>query len=105
MLLKNVIGKLCKEKGIVNKYVIQEISQRGNKLARIITNAPIVSARLYFNKNWKYKHREFYNHVTTFQREGKNKHDDAEDAMTGFVESFILVSNAPSVTSGRIEGL
>lgn len=105
LLLKNVIGKLCKEKGIVNKYVIQEISQRGNKLARIITNAPIVSARLYFNKNWKYKHREFYNHVTTFQREGKNKHDDAEDAMTGFVESFILVSNAPSVTSGRIEGL
>ncbi|MBJ0803824.1 hypothetical protein JFE10_15860, partial [Enterococcus faecalis] len=31
---------------------------------------------------------EFYEAMTTYQREGKNRHDDAPDAVTGIVETL-----------------
>ena len=43
---------------------------------------------IYFPDNWKERVAEFYEHITTFQREGKNAHDDAEDALSGVWEKL-----------------
>ena len=36
--------------------------------------------------DWAQRWPEFAQHVRKYQRKGKNDHDDAEDALTGFVE-------------------
>lgn len=39
-----------------------------------------------FPKGWENKYPEFYKALYEYQREGKNKHDDAPDCLTGCVE-------------------
>ena len=47
---------------------------------------------IYFPSNWKDRWPEYYNAMIKYQREGKNKHDDAPDATTGISEMI----NKPS---------
>lgn len=44
---------------------------------------------MYFPVNWMDRWPKFYEAVTTYQRTGKNKHDDAPDALTGIVEGLV----------------
>ncbi|MGN0461903.1 MAG: phage terminase large subunit, partial [Ruminococcus sp.] len=57
-----------------------------NKISRIISNSNWVMEHIYFPANWKDRWNEFYEAMTTYQREGKNKHDDAPDTVTGIAE-------------------
>jgi hypothetical protein len=41
---------------------------------------------VYFPIDWKTRWPEYYKAMTEYQKEGKNKHDDAPDATTGLVE-------------------
>jgi len=41
---------------------------------------------VYFPWNWKDRWNDFYNDITSFQKEGKNKHDDAPDTLTCVAE-------------------
>ena len=43
---------------------------------------------VYFPCDWKTRWKEFYNDVTNYQRQGKNKHDDSVDCLTGVCESI-----------------
>ena len=36
--------------------------------------------------DWANKWQQFYKDISSYQREGKNKHDDAPDALTGIAE-------------------
>ena len=40
-------------------------------------------------ENWKNKFPEYYKDMFKYQKEGKNKHDDAPDATTGVAEIII----------------
>jgi len=60
--------------------------QTENKRARIIANSNYVMQNIYFPHDWDIRWPKFYKAVTTYQREGTNKHDDAPDALTGLVE-------------------
>ena len=60
--------------------------QSKNKKARILTNASNVQKYILFPNNWAELWPEFYNAVAIYQKEGKNKHDDAPDALTGIIE-------------------
>lgn len=62
--------------------------QSKNKLTRILTGSTSVMKNIYFPENWKYAYPEFYRDVTQYQREGKNAHDDAPDALTGIAEQL-----------------
>lgn len=62
--------------------------QSKNKQARILSNATWVMDHIYFPVNWADRWPEFYKAVTRYQREGKNEHDDAADALTGVVEKL-----------------
>lgn len=60
--------------------------QGKNKRTRILTNASNVMEQVIMPSDWQQRWPEFAKHIKKYQRKGKNDHDDAEDALTGFVE-------------------
>lgn len=60
--------------------------QSQNKIARILTNATWVMQHIYFPVNWRDQWPEFFESLNTYQQNGKNLHDDAEDAITAVAE-------------------
>ena len=92
---RNIDRKL-KEKGYY-KCVIQPFTQTGNKEARILTSASWVCNHIFFPPNWKNKYKEAYKSLNTFQKKGKNKHDDIEDVLAGIYER---VANKPRLEVG-----
>lgn len=68
------------------KVKIEWFHQSQNKISRILSNSTFVMEHLYFPFNWKERWPEFYREMNSYQRAGKNKHDDAPDAVTGLAE-------------------
>ncbi len=64
--------------------------QSSNKKARILTNSTYVQKIMQFPHNWDKLWPEYFDAMIKYQREGKNEHDDAEDATTGVAETMIL---------------
>ena len=60
--------------------------QSKNKTARILTQSSTVQKYILFPEGWHDKYPAFYEAVINYQKEGKNKHDDAPDTLTGLVE-------------------
>lgn len=58
-----------------------------NKMARILSNATGIMNNVFMPEDWSERFPEFYLSLTKYQREGKNKHDDAEDTLTGVYEN------------------
>lgn len=86
------VKRILKEKFGSNKTVIKPFHQSKNKEARILSNSTWVMEHIYFPSNWKDRWPDYYNAMIKYQREGKNKHDDAPDATTGIAEMI----NKPS---------
>ena len=80
------VQRILREKYNSNKCYIKPFHQSKNKQARIYSNSTWVMQHIYFPTNWRDRWYEFYKDVVSYQREGKNKHDDAEDALTGIAE-------------------
>lgn len=79
--------RLVKERGYRGAYY-EPFHQSANKQSRILSNSALVENDVLFPSNWKILWPEFYEAMTTYQREGKNKNDDAPDAVTGIVETL-----------------
>lgn len=79
-ILKEVLGN--------NRTVIRWFAQTKNKQARIYSNSAWVMQHVYYPEDWKNRWPEYYNAMIKYQREGKNKHDDAPDATTGIAEKI-----------------
>jgi len=43
---------------------------------------------VYFPWNWRDRWPDFFAAMNNYQKEGKNEHDDAPDAVTGLVEQI-----------------
>ncbi|MDT2525597.1 phage terminase large subunit [Enterococcus raffinosus] len=69
---------------------IDDFYQSANKEARIYSNTAWIEQNVYFPEDWRTKWPEYYSAMTTYQREGKNKHDDAPDATTGIAETMSM---------------
>lgn len=74
------------------KCVITEKVQTKNKEARILTSSAWVANHIYFPINWKHKYPEFYKQIMSYQKKGKNKHDDSVDVLAGIYEHVTNVS-------------
>lgn len=83
------VKRILQEKYQSNKTRINWFHQSKNKKARILSNATWVMDHIYFPVNWKDRWPEYYEAMNTYQREGKNQHDDAPDATTGIAEKII----------------
>lgn len=69
-----------------NYTVVYWFHQSKNKKARILSNSTWVMEHIYYPGNWKSMWPEYYEAMTSYQKEGRNKHDDAPDAITGVAE-------------------
>lgn len=69
-----------------NRTKINWFYQSKNKAARILSNSTWVMSHIYYPINWKDRWPEYYDAMTNYQKEGRNKHDDAPDATTGIAE-------------------
>lgn len=80
------VERECKELG--NRHTnVKWFHQSKNKVARILSNSTSVMNNVYFPVNWEDKFPEFAMAINKYQREGKNEHDDAPDALTGVYEN------------------
>ena len=82
------VERILREKYKTNKTRIKWFHQGQNKVARILSNSTWVMDHIYYPKNWRDRWPEYYNAMNKYQREGKNKHDDAPDATTGIAENI-----------------
>lgn len=79
--------RLAKGRGYRGAYY-DPFHQSANKNSRILSNSALVENNVLFPSNWKILWPDFYEAMTTYQREGKNKNDDAPDTVTGIVETL-----------------
>lgn len=72
-----------------HRTIIRTFHQSNNKNARILSNATWIMEHIYYPSNWHNKWNEYFVSMKEYQREGKNSHDDAQDATTGVAENII----------------
>lgn len=82
------VERIVKEKYGSNKTVFKWFHQSQNKQSRILTNTTWIMEHVYFPEDWRNRWPELFNSLVTYQREGKNAHDDAPDALTGVAENM-----------------
>lgn len=92
---RNIERKLKEKK--YYKAVIKTYTQNKNKESRILASASWVSHHVFFPPNWQNKYKDAYKSISTFQKKGKNVHDDIEDVLAGIYER---VANKPKLTMG-----
>lgn len=80
------VERECKAMGN-NHTSIRWFTQSKNKEARILSNSTGVMNNVLFPVNWMDRWPEFAQAITRYQKEGKNEHDDAPDALTGVYEN------------------
>lgn len=82
------IERLLKDSHGSNRTRIDWFHQSQNKEARILSNSTWVMDHIYFPHNWKNRWPEFFRDTVNYSKEGKNKNDDAQDALTGIAEQL-----------------
>lgn len=80
------VERECRERGN-NHTVIKWFHQSENKAARILSNSTGVMNNVLFPVNWQDRWPDFGEDLIKYQKEGKNAHDDAPDALTGVYEN------------------
>lgn len=69
--------------------------QHGNKESRILTCSAMVNTQIIMPFGWERRFPRIHDHLMTFLRNfGANRHDDAEDALTGVYEKELADGNA-----------
>jgi predicted phage terminase large subunit-like protein len=85
-------GSYCRNvRNLINgksKCMVVDEHQSQNKETRIIMNAGYVKQYFYFRSDYEpgSDYDKFMRALTTYVKMGKNKHDDAPDAVTGLAE-------------------
>lgn len=67
---------------------VDDFYQGTNKESRIYSNSHWIEQYVRFPSDWRTRFPEYYQAMTTYQKTGKNKHDDAPDATTGIAETM-----------------
>ena len=80
------VERECKALGN-HHTVVKWFHQSENKFARILSNSTSVMNNVYFPVNWQDRFPDFAMDILKYQKEGKNLHDDAPDALTGVYEN------------------
>ena len=96
------IERHLKEDFNSNKTIVKWFHQSKNKQARILSNATWVMEHIYYPINWRDRWPEYYKAMATYQREGKNKHDDAPDATTGIAEKINGVKKLKTLSKSAL---
>jgi predicted phage terminase large subunit-like protein len=80
--------------------IMSPFSQSKNKITRILTQSAYVQKHVLFPEGWEHRWPLAWKALTMYQKEGKNKHDDAPDAITGVAEHFQPAGGMPIFNPG-----
>ncbi|MEO1768280.1 hypothetical protein JZO67_000190 [Enterococcus sp. 665A] len=83
--------------------VVNWFHQSANKQSRIYSNSYWIEKNVKYPSDWAIRWPEYYEAMVTYQREGKNKHDDAPDATTGIAETMVGNKAVPIDTKNVID--
>ena len=82
------VDRLLREKYQTNRVTITSRPQTQNKESRILASSSWVQNHVIMPPNWKKKYPEFYRQVMSYQRKGRNAHDDAVDVLAAIYEAI-----------------
>jgi predicted phage terminase large subunit-like protein len=71
-----------------NKTYIKATPQTKNKESRILASSAWVQNHVYMPPNWRTRWPEFYKQTMSYQRKGKNAHDDGPDVLAAIYEQI-----------------
>lgn len=80
------VERILREKYHYARIFIDLFYQSKNKKARILGASTWVQQHVIFPEGWEFKYPDFYKEVMTYTKEGKVKHDDGCDALSGLYE-------------------
>lgn len=92
------VERLLKEKHETNRTIITSQTQTHNKESRILASSSWVQNHVYMPLNWRTKYPEFYRQVMSYQRKGKNAHDDSVDVLAAIYESITAQGEPQIIT-------
>lgn len=95
------ISRLLYETYHSRKTIIKQFHQSKKKITRILTMATFIMQHVYFPSDWDIRYPDFYSAITNYQKAGKNKNDDASDALTGLCEMQVGKTNVKVVNMRR----
>lgn len=82
------VQRILRETYNTRKVSIRWFHQTKNKKARILTASSWIQDNVFFPNNWSQLWSEFYRDVISYQKAGKNKHDDCVDALSSLYEKI-----------------
>lgn len=82
------VERILRERLGSNKTVIESVPQTKNKESRILASSAWVQNHIYMPLGWKNRFPEFYKQIMSYQRKGKNAHDDAVDVLASIYENI-----------------
>lgn len=82
------VERILKEAYKSNRTVFTAKPQTHNKQSRILASSAWVQNHIYMPNNWRNRFPQFYQQVMTYQRKGKNAHDDSVDVLAAIFESI-----------------
>lgn len=80
------VERILREKYHWYKTYIDMFTQTRNKKSRILSSTTWCQKNIIFPLGWEVNYADFYLDVISYQREGKAKHDDAEDVLAGLYD-------------------
>ncbi len=80
------VERILQERYSSNRCNIRAVPQTHNKESRILASSAWVQNHIYMPFGWKQRFPEFYRQVMTYQKKGKNAHDDAVDVLASIYE-------------------
>lgn len=81
------IERIMREVLNSNKCVINSVPQTANKESRILASSAWVNNHVFMPHNWQHKWPDFYGQLMSYQKKGKNRHDDAPDVLAAIYEA------------------
>lgn len=92
------VERIIRDKFSSNKTVIRTKPQTHNKESRILSSSAWVQNHVYMPLNWRTRYPEFYNQVMSYQRKGKNAHDDSVDVLAAIYEAITATGEPQIIT-------
>lgn len=80
------VERILREKYRWYKTYIDLFTQSRNKKSRILSSATWCQNNIKFPVGWEINFKDFHDDVIAYQKEGKMKHDDAEDCLAGIYD-------------------
>lgn len=80
------VERILREKFHWYKTYVDLFTQSRNKKSRILSSATWCQRNIKFPLGWEVNYSDFYGDVMSYQKEGKMRHDDAEDTLAGIYD-------------------